>query len=78
MADLTIDDEFINDKASVLNLQAMVGVNVEITKNFDVYAEARTQRLGSFTIETSDGTTSNETDIDLTSTGVLGGIKFKF
>lgn len=71
---LTILDA--DSSTSVLHLQAIAGVNYAVNPKFNLFAEVRAQRLGSFKFKLD---ANNETkDTSISTTGVLVGLRAPF
>lgn len=71
---LTIEGE--DNSTSVLHLQAIAGVNYAVNPKFNLFAEVRAQRLGSFKFKLD---ANNETkDTSISTTGVLVGLRAPF
>ncbi len=76
ISDLKLTLEGEDSSTSVLHLQAIAGVNYAMNPKFNLFAEVRAQRLGSFKFKIDDQNSTKDTSIS--NVGLLVGVRAPF
>jgi len=75
---LQLNDGFLDDSTSAMRIQGMAGVSVDLSKKVGLFVEARLQHIGGVEIQANGGSSTAKTDLKISTSGVLGGLRVAF
>jgi opacity protein-like surface antigen len=78
VAQISFNDDLIDDKGDALTLQAIAGASFAVSPTISLFAEGRYQYTGSIKIKTSSPSGEREEKLNMTGPGALVGARFAF
>ena len=78
VAQVSFNDDLIDDKGDALTLQGMAGASFAVSPTVSLFAEGRYQYTGSIKIKTTSPSGEQNSHLNMTGAGALVGARFAF
>jgi opacity protein-like surface antigen len=78
VAQVSFNDDLIDDKGDALTLQGMAGASFAVSPTVSLFAEGRLQYTGSIKIKTTSPSGEQSSHLNMTGGGALVGARFAF
>jgi opacity protein-like surface antigen len=78
LAQIDIQDGLINDDAATAKVAAVAGVSVAAGRKASLFVDARYERLGTMSLEVTNGAAKQESKFSVGGLVVTGGLRFNF